>query len=363
MKPGLLWPLILSLLVVACKDAFEVSTFEQGEFSAGPANPLNFPPAYLGVGGVANKPGRGTFTEVAAYSQGQSIGYYAFPFSPTALPSSSKGAPDPLALTSNGVSTAANPAPYAYVFDPSPPTSPFPAADKCVAPAGYTYNAFLDEVRYDQQGNIFTALPVATLSTSAAATWSYQPIVEELAVTSQGEGCQSIKSATTASTDPSISVSAPDNNYLAWALIDPGAAVYRVGQTVNNSDGITAQHYGWYDHYIVAYIDGGYIPTSNDTTSTGTPVTHMTTQNIYYPREILGPSGASGPGGIGQGYDVLDAPRDGTGYSPVCAVQTYSTTTPLTIAELPQDAATVSSLYGTTLEPGFPAYIFCLQVH
>jgi hypothetical protein len=333
-----------------------------GEFSAGPADPLSYPPAFVGAGGDHTKAGKGSFTEVAAYVGGRRVGYYSFPLSPTALGKMS----DPLKLSDANGANPMFPAPKAYVFDPTA-QSPYPASPACAVPADYVYDARRDEVRLDEQGPIFTALPTATYTPGVLPTWSYEPVVQETPVTSASNPCQGLTTESGTLKSSSVSVADPDGKYLAWAIIDTGAAVYRLGQTSSNSNGVSAQRYGWYEHFLVAYLDGGYLPTTTDMVM-GAPVLHMVTQTLYVPRSpVTTGSGAmmtTGPGAPGQGYDVLDAARGDAGFSPVCAVMTYDAgATPLTPDALPKDAATVKQLYGTTLKPPTTnPYLFCLQV-
>jgi len=350
--------LLLVLAITACN----VYPQHDGEFDAGPVDPFNFPPPYLGALGDRTKAARGSFTEIKAYSRGQAIGYFSFPFAPS-LSGSSKTPPDPLRLSTNGAPYSQVPAPRAYVFDPQPGVSAFPSTPHCAPPLHYTYDPRVDDVPLNVQGPIFTALPNATYSFTQVATWNYEPIVAEVGVNNNNAPCQNHKSETSL---PKNIVSEPiDTYYLAWPLIDPGAAVYRVGQSINNSGGITAQHFGWYNHYLVAYLDGGYIPTSNDKAADGTPVVHMVVQNLYYPRSTITTTvngkSTSAAGAIGQGYDVVDAPRGDAQYSPVCNVYSYDPGN-ATPDQLPKDANTIRSLYGPTFTLASTPYIFCLQV-
>lgn len=321
-----------------------------GEFSAGAVDPVNFPPAYVGTGGDRTRPGRGSFTEVRAFANGAPVGYYGFPFSTTQLPPTAAGGNvDPLRVLDNGMPYAKVPTPLAYNFDPTQP---------CVAPQGYVYDPRTDEVRYDQQGVIFTALPTATYNAGALPTWSYVPVVSEVPVGAPGAACQGIKSEDTLKANAS-SIGQPDGKYLAWAIIDVAAPVYRVGQTSMTSNGITAQKYGWYNHYIVAYIDGGYIPTM---TAADNSKTVMVAQKLYYPRSLVIRAGNMVPGGFGFGYDVLQFGRNDPSYTPVCQMFTYDTGTPVDTTMLPKDEATVLAMYGSTIKPATIPYQFCLQV-
>ncbi|HEX2570112.1 MAG TPA: hypothetical protein VH877_11185 [Polyangia bacterium] len=290
-----------------------------------------------------------------AYANGNAIGYFSFPFSTSQIgPPTPPTGTDPLRLVENGAPYSRVPAPVAYRFDGSTP---------CTPPKNYVYDPRTDEVRYDQQGNIVTVLPSATYPTGATPTWSYVPIVAERVVRGTID-CQSVKTETTLLSRPDLSVSQPTGNYLAWAQIDVGAGVYRIGETPGTSPGIFTQRFGWYDHFITAYIDGGYIPTT--TPDNGQTVT-MVPQTLFYPRSNIG----TAAGAIGRGYDVLEAGRNDTGYSPVCAVMTYdaatvTATNPTACTQancLPRDAATIRARFpAASLRPANPPYIFCFQV-
>jgi hypothetical protein len=338
------------LLVVAAAAACNPYSQRSGEFSAGAVDPVNFPTAYVGTGGDRTRPGRGSFTEVRAFAGGRPVGYYAFPFSTTQLPPTAAGGNvDPLRLVDNGMPYAKVPTPIAYVFDPTTP---------CLPPSGYVYDPQRDEVRYDTQGSVFTVLPTATYNPGALPTWSYVPVVSEVPVSAPGEACQMIKSEDTLKANASTTGMA-DGKYLAWAIIDVAAPVYRVGQTSMTSNGFGVQKLGWYNHYIVAYLDGGYIPTA---TPADNSKTTMVTQKLYYPRSLVTKNGNTLPGGFGFGYDVIQYGRNDPNYTPVCQLFSYDTGMTTDSTALPQDEATVLSLYGATLKPSTVPYEFCLQV-
>ncbi len=342
-----------------------------GEFNAGPVDPATFPPPYLGVGGVTNKAGTGSFTEIAAFSEDQKIGYYSFPFATTITASTSSKPPDALLIESNGAPVSAMPTINTYVFDAaSPGSNPYPTTAKCDIPGGYVYDRVGQAFDARTQYPVFDGIPTATyVSTSGkAASWSYEPIASEISVSAISEPCQGYKSQATVS-GGDINNTKPDHNYLAWPIIDPGAAVYRVGQTATTSNGITAQKYGWYNHYMVAYFNGGYIPTDSTPAADNTPQLHMIAKNLYYPRsQIIAKAGGKPAAGfIGQGYDIIDVPLGDPEYSPVCKVNTYdagldaSGNAP-TLNELPTNSGDVLTLYGTTVQAASPAYIYCLQI-
>ena len=411
---------VLVVLAAACNPY----DYQQGEFNAGPVDAANFPKPYQGVGADPNVPGyfagKGSFTEIRAFINGANAGYYTFPFTKTQLSAS-----DPLLLPSD---TKKQPmSPTAYVFDPAPP-SPFPPSQKCIAPAGYTYDPYdrNNDMRLDEQSNIFTLLPLATEKPGQASTFEYIPVVSEVAVSADGLACQSIKSDATL--NKVLKNQNPTGKFLLWAIIDPSSGVYRVGQTStmtlpdgspnpNYSPGILVQHWGWFGHYYLAYIDGGYIP--KQPVSGGA---RMTTQQLYIPLRITPagvrcgsvtcqagqvcanntcqsctanrpttadacptgerccPSpqtcinpGASGTcadlGKAGQGYDVLQFKRSDDNYSPVCEVRQYSLLVgsparPPLVSELPKSSAAILPLnpQQPTTDSGIDRYVYCPQV-
>jgi len=413
---------IIIVLGAACNPY----DYQHGEFNAGPVDAANFPHAYQGEGYDPNVngylSGKGKFNEVRAYYNGGPAGYYSFPFTTTQLTSS-----DPLQLPQDPRRQPQTP--NAYVFDPEPP-SPFPVTQKCTAPNGYTFDPQSNyDMRLDEQGNIFTQLPFATERPGQTSTFEYIPVVAELPVRAAGLACQSIKSEPTL--NRMLGNPSPSGNFLLWAIIDPSSGVYRVGQVSspvtlpdgspnpNYSNGIGVQKWGWFGHYYLAYIDGGYVPTQ-----TVNGVLRMKTQPLYIPLritpagvrcgsatcqagqvcsnntcqsctgnrpspaencpagQICCPSpqtcfnpGATGTcadfGKVGQGYDVIQSRRSDSNYSPVCEVRQYtanigSPSRPRQSGELPKSAADVLALSPTTQPPtaesGVPRYVYCPQV-
>jgi|GEM_PF-796351 len=417
-----------------------------GEFNAGSADPFDYAPPYrgtastfsaatnqatLGNPGARQITGGNRIHETRAFVGGTQTGYYRFPFSPSQItttfynpvttPPASYSTPppppnpnflDPATFTSLRVSgpgsvpSSAGP-PLVYVFDPPQGTGPIPPisnSKQCRTRAGYSYDPFRDDVRYDEQGNIFTLEPTANFPLGALPNWTYVPVVREVAVTSGGEICQDIKSEATllkrpdqvtvptSGTNPDgTPIAVPDGRYLAWAMIEPGTAVYRVGENPNDlSFGLGAQRFGWFQQFLVAYLDGGAIPTTAGPVVTGQPTSRMVTQRLFYPRSIGTASGtacaANGcllGGGVTpyQSNDVLEFTREQTGYSPVCQVITYALPA---ATQPPRDAATIQALYGATFQPPpappagscganglptsanpgcvTPTFIFCLQI-
>jgi hypothetical protein len=340
-----------------------------GEFNAGPVDAQNFPPDYLGAGANRQRAGTGSFTGVRAFVGEQPVGYYSFAFQNGQL-----GAASPLAVRRNDKPVATAPTPNAYGFD-----------DNCAAPKGWEYDARRDDVRYDEQGNIFTALPTTTYVPGATPTWTYIPVISHVPVATNGITCQGIKSEKTLVADKTVSLEltepvldkrfgVPDGTYRAWAIIEPGAAVYHYTSTTANripATGVGLQKWGWYNQYLLAYLDGGTIPTQEVPVNAETTEVHMVAQRLYYPRSQVRVSATSTVTvTVGQGYDVLEAGRGQPGYSPVCEVYSYDAGGPLTLAELPKSASEVTDRFGTTLQPlrraigtrNVPVYIYCLQL-
>jgi hypothetical protein len=382
-----------------------------GEFNAGSADPFDFAPPYRGTGFTRQIAGRGTFTERRAFigASGSTGGYYFFPFSPsqinttnyaatTRLPDSYSTATsadflNPASFISLRVRGAnAVPTPMAYVFDTTgTPPNPLPSTASCIK--DHDYDPFKDDVRYDEQGSIFSSMPTANWAGGSLPSWSYVPIVQEVPVTSNGEKCQDIKSqetllkrtdVTVQKGDPSpdgTPTAVPDGKYLAWGVIDPGSPVFRVGETANNSNGLgcpstinadgvrvptgapcrPGQKFGWFNRFLVAYIDGGYIPT------TGPAATlRMRTQRLFYPRQIGTRTTGAGIG-LGVSNDVIEFARSDTAnYSPLCQVISYVSPTDPPPNNLTAVLALQASFAPPPVPPAggtiTPTFIFCLQV-
>jgi hypothetical protein len=319
-----------------------------GEYLAGTVDPIKFPTAYLGTGGTPQKSG-GKFAPVKAWVAGTATYYYLFP-----MPAAQAAADDPLAVDS---------APLAYVFDPRS-DDPFPQTPACVPPADYVYDQRRDAIRYDEEGDILTLLPSSA---------GYLPVVAEVPVASAGEPCQDIKSEKTLVTRNDVSLpitppdspvgdphGTPDGKYLAWAIFDPGADVVRPDGTTDPT-GLTPQRWGFYQHYLAPFFDGGYLPTKAVTVpgTMGAPdaqVTEAVPQKLYYP--TLVPGGAGMPpkkGAFGKGFDVLEAARGQAGYSPLCQVFSFKPADP---NALPTDPAAIDQ--ATVMDTG--TYVYCLQL-
>ncbi len=366
-------PLSLALMGLSGCNVYE--SWGEGEFNAGPVDAQNFPPEYLGSGANRQRAGSGSFTGIRAYSGEQLLGYYLLPLSP-----SQRAASNPLLVRNDGKPVSSAPTPNAYVFDVDS------ASPRCKAPKDYEFDAVRDDVRYDEQGVIFTSLPTATYAAGSEPTWSYAPLISRVQVKNYGASCQNLKSeaGVLASRDVEVplvadslgkQVSVPDSTYHAHAVIEPGAAVYRYTSTSTVKDpatGVGLQKWGWYNQYLLAYLDGGEVPTAQVTATDGKVQVRMVAQKLYYPRSQVTISGTAKTVGLGQGYDILTARRGEPGYSPVCQVLTYDAGAALTAAELPKSAAEVESKYGATLRaptknfgdksPVGDAYVYCLQL-
>jgi len=414
MKRSSLLPILLALI-----GACDPYSAQQGEFTAGPVDPANFPAPYLGVGADTGpngfRSGRGRFVEVGAYVNNNPAGYYSFPFTTAQL----APAADPLRLVDDGNAYAPVPVPPAYVFDPTP-ASPFPASPTCTPPPSYSYDPTREDMRLDDQSNIFTQLPIASERPGVASTFSYVPVVAEVPVSAAGRACQSLKSEKTL--NRVLGFPPPSGNYLLWAIIDTASPVYRVNDnptaaygSPGYTSGVGVQKYGWFGHYYLAYVDGGYIPTQSATVTEGgrvKQVLRMKTQRLYVPRLFtpvvscgspsrLCPAGqvcvssncrpctatgsaacptgqtcmtatgtCSASGMPGAGYDVLQASRADANYSPVCEAWQYTATTgtpaiPRPISLLPKSESDILALPG-----GAPAvttdvtrFLYCPQVN
>jgi hypothetical protein len=329
----------------------------------GAVDPVTFPAENLGDQGNRMQPGSGVFTETPAFVGGQPVGYFAYPV---------KTAPgrDPLRVLDNGKPYPPVATPTAYAFDAAD-QAPIPAQNKCSPPPGYKPDRRLDPITgwYKMQGNIFTDLPKATYTPGVASASTYVPVVAEARVSSGGHICQELKSEKGLSTARGGKLPKPTGNYLAWLIIDPAASVFAfddLDQTLATS--IVVQKWGWYNRYLLAYLDGGYIPTQDVQVMGGTmamptmkTVKQMVPQRLYIPRSPLMMGTMMVAAEMGQGYDVLTAARGMPGYSPICEVVTYDAKVPLPPEMLPKDAATIEAMFGP-IQPATPHYVYCLQV-
>ena len=368
-----LW-LPVFLLAGAC-DPYK--GFNEGDDSLGPVDPVVFPPTNLGTGGDRKSPGLGTFQELTAYVGGQPVGYISY-----SLPMLPAGS-DPLRVLDDGQPYAAVPTPVAYAFD-GDATNPFPANDAyaCNPPAGYQFDPRRDEVDYSKQGNIFSSLPSATYAEGEMASTRYVPVVSEVRVSSSGKPCQKLKSQAQVVAAHGGMLPEPSGAYLAWLIIDPSAPVYPREAPMGvypmghpdagtRHNGLGLQRWGWYKRFLLAYLDGGVIPTVDATVMGGTmemptmrPVKRLRPQRLFIPRQIAMGMGAA-PGATRAGYDVLEARRGEATYSPLCQVWVYGDTTmpPPAVAALPRNANDILMTPGLMAAPQMPAtYVYCLQV-
>jgi hypothetical protein len=294
------------ILLPACNPYQNFS----GEYYAGPIDATTFPKAYQGtLPGPADQ-GGGTIAAIAASVNGNPVLYYQFPLG------AGQGADPAGVLPDNPLNLDFLSIPSAYVFDPQA-TNALPSPGKCSFPKDYVFDQRTEAFRHDEQGVIFTSLPTA----------AYFPIVKEVPVTSNGEGCQTIfsKGAVT-STRTDISLGKADGKLLAFALVDPSADVQP-----NGPNGLGPIHEGFYNHFLTIFIDGGYVPTVDvpeDTTNMIPAHTELKTQKVYFPSAVAGLDDkmmpAAVPNALGGGFDILEAARGDSAYSPVCEVWTYT---------------------------------------
>jgi hypothetical protein len=364
-----------------------------GEASAGAVDPATFPPAYLGIStatgapNTGNMPGTAQMLATPAFVDGNEVDYYGFPYTG-----------DPMLSLATG---GALDVPIAYDFDDDT------SATKCKAPANYVYDQQRDAVRFDQQGNIFIMLPDqgyvidgdsadGTGQTIVAGN-GYQPIVADVKVESSGPGgtlpCQGTKEEVNLvkRTDVTLSLlpaanpnipnahpsGKPTGTFYARAIIDPSidvrapAGYYSPtdpGGDTNPVTGLGPQKWGWYQRYLLAYIDGGAIPTNDqvvmDATGKSVDVTAITSQNLYFPSSHPGQD-ASGnivvvqAQGPGEGFDVMTGARSpavaGEVYSPLCEVFVYDPADPMN-----PDTSVKTIDMTTAQDTG--EQIWCLQV-
>ena len=311
----------------------------------GAVDASQFPVAYRGAGvHVGSTTGGGLIDASTAFAHGQMVAYYRFAF-----PGSDLNVDD-LLPTFDGPDPA-----LAYVFDPAPP-SPYPKMPACMVTPDQPGEGF----RRSQQGAIFTRLPSAP---------DYLPLVQEVTVTSNGEPCQAIKSeAGVIANDQSVELvdlasgvtpkrGNADGRYLAWAIIDPLAHLADVNGNFDSIAALTAYKVGFSDQRMLAYVDGGYAPTTagaNDGNGGGALL--LVAQDLYYPT-TLPPAQAGGmtrAGSPGMGHDVLQFARGDTGYSPICHLIAF---TPADPNNLPTNA---EAILPSQLGQDTGVYVFCL---
>jgi hypothetical protein len=359
----------LAAVVSAACDPY--GTYDDPDEKLGPIDPVRFPPANVGTGGDRRRPGRGRFSELTAYVNDTPVGYFSY-----ALPPVPAGS-DPLRVLEDGKPYDPVPTPPTYVFD-GDDDSPFPDDDRypCTRPPGYTYDPQRDDVDYSKQGAIFSRLPEAEYMEGALPVIRYAgPLVAEAGMGSTGLGCQQLKS-TKRIKDVMGMMPPTTGRFLAWLVIDPAAPVYPRENPMGTLEmgrmhpGVGLQRWGWYNRYLLAYLDGGYIPTDEVTvpgpgidTPTMIKVTRLRPQRLFVPRQIRTDTGMTA-GQPGAGYDVLEFKRGEPGYSPLCQLWNYGDPAmPMPRADLPRRADAILNTPGLNPLAATPAsYVYCLQV-
>jgi hypothetical protein len=415
--------------------------------TTGPGKACNpFPNDYVGVGFTPAQ-SNGTVEPVpATVSNGSSVLYFPFHVSAQFDPihwadwaalTGAGGPSNPLRLRTQTVDATGAPVDKdrqrAYMFDITPGAEDGKTnTSKCNPPsATYVYDQKNDAFPFNQQLNIFQQKQTSTDPASLPSDQpSYQPIYAEVPVTSLTYNCESIHSAdgvidgigtsTMLNTNPAPpgnpfyhAVGAPDGNYLALAIIDPSADVLTTydpglldgaptcpsaqsdaaGACHNPITHLGNQRWGFFDHFLVAYLDGGYVQTRTSMVpATGSNPAQTITQALpmllFTPDKfndpINGPSTcnntASTPGMedpascVGHGFDLIEGVGEdfmampmvlkpgvrgatGMGYSPICHVLSYDPDkNPAGVATTPQQVSQAA------LDPDPNAYIYCLQV-
>jgi hypothetical protein len=379
--------MMLGLLAVAgCNPYHNLG----GDFYLDPVDATNFSPAYLGAG-FSSEQTPGTISSLPSIAAGGvEIDFYAFP---------AVAGNDPT-LIDDGSGRQ-----LAYIFDgdASQDTS------KCTPPnAHYLYDAQRDFVRFDRQGNVFED-EGAVLPDDP----SYEPVYAQVDATSNGEGCNTVHSAEGLVKNHNVTVKlgtdsvesgdhalgVPDGKYLALAAIDPRAFVTFPDGTVNDSNGIGPQRFGWYNHYLLAYMEGGAIPVDMITTpdpAGGPDTTSMVarTATIYIPNDLIDSMGnettcnlaapapcvvtdstgaqtacaSSAPApcidlaidgtpvALMVGADGGSPARGDAGYSPICSVRTFTPDDPTAPPTDPGDGSQLN------LDDDAGVFVYCFQV-
>ena len=333
-----------------------------GEYKLSAVDPIKFPKPYLGDGGNGKRPGSGSFQYIAGHVNKAPVSYYLLD-----LHGRQARASDPLDLAGLNV-------PLGYVFDPGS-RGPDEDSSRCQGPASYNWDdpetRRLDAVRRDRQGAVFTQLPV---DTDPAGGTTYVPIVSEVVVTSTALRCQDIKSQATLIERAGVEVQLPlvppetmlpddkptgrpTGRFLAYAIIDPSADVlYPESQVKGGHDAVDKlgpQRWGWFDKYLLAYLDGGYIPI--EPLSPGGKL-RARTQRLFYPAKVWdAESMMLVDGARGVGDDVLEFRRGDEGYSPLCRVFTFEPKNPQMALE--QSVAEIDQ--STVQDTG--ELVYCLQ--
>jgi hypothetical protein len=352
-----LW--LLGLLAAGCNPYHNLD----GDFYLGPVDAEKFQAAYLGQGFDPSSNAGTIVPSYAGIAGGDVIAYYAFP-----------AGPDALVIDKVGGGSRAP----VYIFDGDSATD----SDKCQKPsADYSYDVQRDFVRFDRQFNVFEDdSPAPPLPDDPA----YVPIYAEVPVTSNGEGCQSIHSAEGLVSNAGVTlkkgdrpsdenahaVGIADGKYLALAAIDPRATVLFADGTVNDSTGLGAGRFAWFNHMLLEYVEGGVVPTVQAAIPdpNGGPdqmVIAAQTATLFVPNALVDAMGmpvCAGLDCLGQGADLLvgtggdSGVRGDAGYSPICSVRTF---TPVDPAAPPLDPADVDP---ASLDPDDGTLVYCLQL-
>jgi hypothetical protein len=374
------------LLLPACNPYQNRS----GDYYAGALDPAKFPLGYQGVG-FAHNQSNGTFTPSDATSQGTPTAYFWL-----------------LGVNASKlIETDTQKAPLAYIFDGAVDKD----SNKCVAPKNYVFDQRTDFVHFDVQSNLFQEQQSSAEGASLPDEGGYTPVYAEVPVTSNSEPCQGVKSAeglikdngktltvalTTVKPPSTLNpVGVPDGKFLALAIIDPAADVLFPdispvcqaqgggGPCHDPNTDLGPQRWGFIDHMLAAYLDGGPVPVRMVTVPgmMGAPDQHDTTavaQTLFAPNTIPNGMGGSAPVGdptnplgdgkdpttavFGHGFDVFQGTdgkgglRTDPGYSPICHVLTYTPADPM---NPPTDAAQIDM---TKVDPDTSTFIYCLQL-
>jgi hypothetical protein len=333
-----------------------------GDFYLGPVDARNYQPPYLGLGFDETTSVGTIVPSVATVSGGGQVGYYAFP----------AGADPTFIDFAEGGGTA-----LVYVFDGDSSHD----STNCKPPSSdYGYDVKRDRFPLDRHWNVFEDLsPAAPLPDDP----SYVPVYAQVPVTPKGVDCQSIHSAeglvvnsnVTAPLGPkpldesAHQVGIPDGTYLAMAMVDPRAIVLKPDGSIDPVTGAGGGRYGFFNHMLVAYVEGGAIPTVTAAVPdpNGGPdvdVILARTATLYVPNVILdamGDPACAGLDCLGQGFDLLEGAGGGSGargdsgYSPICSVRTF---TPADPAAPESDPGQVDP---ASLDPDDGTFVYCLQ--
>jgi hypothetical protein len=349
-----------------------------GDFYLGAVDATNFQPPYLGAGFTATRSVGTISPSLAGTKGGGAVGYYPFP---------TVGDPTIIDVASGGGTASI------YIFDGDDGTD----TNKCKPPSkNYVYDVQRDYVNFNFQGNVFedeSPVPVLPVVDTDPNDPPYVPVYAEVPVTSNGENCQSIHSAENLVKDKTVTVATgpkpiddpsahatgnPDGKYLAIAMIDPRAEVLLPDGSLGPNF-LGATRWGYYNHYLAGYLEGGQIPTAMATMPdpNGGPdipiivaklATLLAPNTSIDPKTMMpvgcdtaDPTDPAAPC-IGLGADLLegvngaDATRGASGYSPICHIRTF---TPADPTMPPLDPGDVDP---ASLDPDAGAFVYCLQV-